>query len=165
MYGVPWWVAVITACAALVGSAGIGGILKTWFDHKRGARAQTDSVALSLVETLSLRVTQLEEKAESDQASCEERLRDQKAESDRKLAMQDNQLMIMRHRIRNGRQIIYSMISIMELPTTKRLASLDRIRKELGSMEQAEATEVAIIAAATIPPFEDEDGESDLPPS
>lgn len=165
MYGVPWWVAIITACAALVGSAGIGGILKTWFDHKRGARAQTDSVALSLVETLTNRVKVLEDKAESDQQSCEERLKEQKAESDRKLAIQDGQLMVMRHRIRNGRQIIYSMLNIMELPTARRISALERIRGQLTSMEQAEATEVAVMAAATIPPFEDTNDEQDLPHS
>ena len=64
-------VAWIGAALGLLGSAGLGGLVKTWLDHKRERRAQSDGVALELVKTLGVRVDQLEDALSEERARCE----------------------------------------------------------------------------------------------
>lgn len=126
----PTWLTISTLIIGAIGTAGIGGMLKTWLDHLRGKRKQTDEVALSLVQTLESRVGKLEGDLEKERARC------------------DAELGVHRHRLVNQRTIIYSLLHLFDMPATRRKDALTNLRKEIAAMEQAEATEKAIIAAA-----------------
>jgi hypothetical protein len=117
---------------AILGPAGIGFLLKTWLDHQRGKRKQSDDVAMALVEKLEARVEKLEGSLEREQERCE--------------AM----LGVHRHRINNQRTLIYSLLHLFDMPAARRKAALVIVRAELASMEQAEAVEKGIVAAAPL---------------
>jgi hypothetical protein len=123
---------ILGVLAALLGTAGLGGVLKTWLDHQRGKRKQSDDVAMALVEKLEARVEKLEGSLEREQERCE--------------AM----LGIHRHRINNQRTIIYSLLHLFDMPAARRKAALVIVRADLASMEQAEAVEKGIVAAAPL---------------
>lgn len=123
-----WTIAV--AFAALLGSAGLGGVLKTWLDHKRGKRKQTDDVALALVEKLEKRIDSLEESQESERQRC------------------DAELRILRHRIGGWKQLFYSLLHLFDLPAAQRRNTLEAVRQEMAALEQAERTETGAMLGA-----------------
>lgn len=123
---------VVSAVVALIGTAGIGGMLKTWLDHLRGKRKATDDVALALVAKLETRVGKLEGDLDGERDRCEALLG------------------IHRHKIRNQRTIIYALLHLFDMPAAKRKEALIRVRADLAAMEQAEAHESAVIAAAPL---------------
>lgn len=128
------WLAILGVLATLVGTAGLGGMLKTWLDHKRWKRKDTDEVALELVKRLEGRVTKLEGDLERERAACAA------------------DLAVHRHRINNQRQMIYSLLHLFEMPATRRRDALTAIRSEIAGMENAEATERAIVSTAPLGP-------------
>jgi hypothetical protein len=128
----PVWANIIIAVVGVIGTAGIGGMLKTLLDHKRGVRAQSDGVALDLVKQLSERVKTLEAAREQDHAKCEA------------------ELQVHRHRINNQRTMIYSLLHLFGLPPDQQTEAVKRVREDLARLEQAEATEKAIIASAPL---------------
>jgi hypothetical protein len=128
----PTWANIIIAVVGVIGTAGIGGMLKTLLDHKRGVRAQSDGVALDLVKQLSERVKTLEAAREQDHAKCEA------------------ELQVHRHRINNQRTMIYSLLHLFGLPPDQQTEAVKRVREDLARLEQAEATEKAIIASAPL---------------
>lgn len=132
MAGLPTWVAVVGLILSAIGTAGIGGMLKTWLDHKRGERKQTDDVAMALVNRLETRVEKLEGDLEKERARC------------------DAELGVHRHMNRNQRAMIYALLHLFDMPAARRKTALVAIRTELAAMELAEAQEKAIIAAAPL---------------
>jgi thymidine phosphorylase len=128
----PVWANIIIAVVGVIGTAGIGGMLKTLLDHKRGVRAQSDGVALDLVKQLSERVKTLEAAREQDHAKCEA------------------ELGVHRHRLNNQKQIIYALLFVFEMPPERQPEAVKRVREDLARLEQAEATEKAIIASAPL---------------
>lgn len=123
---------ILGALAALLGTAGIGGMLKTLLDHQRGKRKQSDDVAMELVKLLETRVKALESALEIERDRC------------------DAELQVHRHRINNQRTIIYSLLHLFDVPATRRKEMLEGIRQNLAAMEQAEAVEKAIVATAPL---------------
>ncbi len=119
----PTWVAILGGVAALVGSAGIGGLLKVWLDHKRGKRHQTDSVALALVETLTARVDKLEKQQAIERDRC------------------DDELRVVRHRIQGWKQLFYSLLHLFDMPAKQRADALNGVRSEMAALEAAEKAE------------------------
>ena len=69
-----WAAIVIGLLTTLIGGAGIGGMLKTWLDHRRAARSQTDEVALTLVGKLEGRIESVEAEQRQERARCEAQL-------------------------------------------------------------------------------------------
>ncbi|WP_066795015.1 hypothetical protein [Sphingomonas soli] len=130
MYSNVFW--IVSGIMALVGTAGIGGMLKTWLDHSRGKRKQTDDVALALVNRLESRVEKLEGDLEKERARC------------------DAELGVHRHVNKNQRTMIYALLHLFDMPAARRKVALVSIRTELAAMEMAEAQEKAIIAAAPL---------------
>lgn len=136
---IPTWLTIAGMVIGAIGTAGIGGMLKTWLDHRRGTRKQSDDVAMELVGKLETRVESLEGKlGEADEAMKQERARC------------DAELGVHRHRINNQRTLIYSLLHLFDVPATRRKAMLANVRAELAAMEQAEAAEKGIIAAAPL---------------
>lgn len=124
--------AIVAIVAGILGSAGLGGVLKTWLDHQRGKRKQTDDVAMGLVEKLEKRIEKLEADLDLERARC------------------DAELRVLRHRMNNQRTMIYSLLHLFDVPAGKRKDMLAGIRTELAALEQAEATEKGAVVAATI---------------
>jgi hypothetical protein len=60
------------------------------------------------------------------------------------------ELRIVRHRTKNQRQIIYSLLHLFDLPAARRKEMLASIRADLAAIEEAEATESAIVATALV---------------
>jgi hypothetical protein len=56
------------------------------------------------------------------------------------------ELRVVRHRTRNQRQIIYSLLRLFDVPATKRKDMLASIRADLAAIEEAEATESAVVS-------------------
>lgn len=137
--GLQWsWLSIVALAGALIGTAGLGGVLKTWLDHLRGKRKQTDGVALELVRLLKDRVDDLETAIEGERERC-----------DQKLAMQEKLIVLLRHRVRGSRQMVYSMLHLFDIPAARRKEMLVGIRSELAAMEQAEAIETGIVISGS----------------
>jgi hypothetical protein len=128
----PTWANIIIAVVGVIGTAGIGGMLKTLLDHKRGVRAQSDGVALALVEKLEARIGKLEDDLDTERKRCEA------------------ELGVHRHRLNNQKQIIYALLFVFEMPPERQPEAVKRVREDLARLEQAEATEKAIIASAPL---------------
>lgn len=126
------WASILVAALGLLGAGGIGALMKTWLEYKRGKRKDTDNVALALVEKLEQRVVKLEGDLEDERTRCE--------------AM----LSAGRHSRNNQRQIIYSLLHLFDLPATKRRDALAAVRKQISDMEATEAHEAAIYRAAPL---------------
>ena len=107
-------------------------MLKTWLDHKRGVRKDTDEVALGLVGKLETRVGKLEGDLERERAACAA------------------DLSAHRHRINNQRTMIYALLHLFDMPIARRKEAIVRIRTDIAAMELAEATEKAIIVSAPL---------------
>jgi hypothetical protein len=105
---------------------------KMSLDHLRVKRKATDDVALTLVGRLETRVLKLEGDIEHERDRCEALLG------------------VHRHKIRNQRTIIYALLHLFDMPAARRKEALVRVRADLAVMEQAEAQEGAIIAAAPL---------------
>lgn len=56
------------------------------------------------------------------------------------------ELRVVRHRTRNQRQIIYSLLHLFDIPAARRKEMLASIRADLAALEQAEATESGIVS-------------------
>jgi hypothetical protein len=78
-------------------------------------------------------------------SDLEERLRLELLQERRRC---EAELRVVRHRTRNQRQIIYSLLHLFDLPATRRKELLASIRADLAALEQAEATESGIVASA-----------------
>lgn len=121
---------IVAVAAGLIGSAGLGGMLKTWLDHQRGKRAQSDSVALALVEKLEKRIDGLEAAQAEERTRC------------------DDELRILRHRIGGWKQLFYSLLHLFDMPARQRKDTLETVRKQMATMEQAEAAETGAMLGA-----------------
>jgi hypothetical protein len=141
---------VLGCLAALVGTAGLGGILKTWLDHKRGKRAQTDSIALALVGKQGARIDALERELKTERERCEDRLQKIEAEQHAERRRSDVELRHLRHRANNMRQIIYALLHLFDVPTRQRKGMLAGIREELLAIETAETIEKGSLLAAEV---------------
>lgn len=123
---------MLAAFGALAGTAGLGGMMKVWLDHRATKRRQTDEVALELAQRLGRRVEQLERDLQADRARC------------------DAELRVLRHRTQNQRQLIYQLLHLFDVPAVRRKGMLASIRTDLAAIEAAEATESGLVSAAAI---------------
>lgn len=122
--------ALIVTIASLIGAGGAGGLIKTWLDHKRGKRAQTDQVALELVERLERRVEKLERSLDEERERCESEMR------------------MLRHRIGGWKQLFYSLLHLFDLPDRQRRETLEKIRAQMAELEKVEAAETGAMLGA-----------------
>lgn len=132
------WPAILIAfLTTLIGGAGIGGMFKTWLDHKRGKRAQTDQVALTLVGQLKGRVEALEQALAREHARCEAQLGAQ------------------RHQINNLKGMLDALLLVWDMPPAKRNQHIEAIRARRNELERLETMEkLAIVTAPLQPPPE-----------
>jgi hypothetical protein len=122
------WPAILTALIALIGSGGLGVMMKTWLDHRRGVRKQTDDVAMSLVQQLKERVATVESEALRERVLC------------------DAKLGIQRHRVNNLSSSFDSMLMLMELAPEKAPEMVKLVKERRAQQEQSEAIEKAALA-------------------
>ncbi|MDH4745809.1 hypothetical protein OMP43_17425 [Sphingomonas sp. CBMAI 2297] len=126
----PPWAMMVSLVVGMIGSAGFGGVLKTWLDHQRGKRKQSDEVAMAMAARLEERVKHLEASRDDERARCEAELR------------------VQGQRINNQRLMIFSLLHLFEVPAARRKPMLDAIRTELAGMEAAEGMLIAAPIAA-----------------
>lgn len=126
------WLTVLGILGTLFGGAGLGGMLKTWLDHKRGVRKDTDEVALTLVGQLKARVESLE------------------AASDRERVLCDAKLAVQRHRINNLSGNFDALLLLIEMAPEKAAEMVAKIKERRAAQEQSEAIEKATLAAVGI---------------
>lgn len=118
--------------ATAAGGLGAGGLLKTWLDHKRAARRQTDEVAMHLVRQLNARVETVETMAAQERAIC------------------DANLSVLRHRVNNLSGAFDSLLLMAEMAPDRVPEFAARIKQRRAAQEQAEAAEKAAVAAAAL---------------
>lgn len=123
---------IIGFLTTLIGGAGIGGILKTWLDHKRASRTQTDEVALTLVARLEGRVATLEKALEMEHARCE------------------SQLAVNRHQINNLKSMLDGLLLIWDMPPAKRAKHIENIKARRAELEQLETLEKTLVVTAPL---------------
>jgi len=119
------WPAIISIILTIIGSAGVGGLLKTWLDYKRGSRKQTDDVALSLVHQQNARILILEEQQVRERDKC------------------DRELRVLRHQMANVDSAFDGFLMMVEAMPEKAGEIAASIRKQRGEQRQAEAVEKA----------------------
>jgi len=68
---IPSWAPL---CGAALGGSGIGAGLRPVLDYWKGRRAQTDDVAMGLVEKLQTRIERLEEAQAAERQLCDAKL-------------------------------------------------------------------------------------------
>jgi homoserine dehydrogenase len=129
MLGYPTWLVVSSMAMGLIGTGGVGYLLKTVLDHKQRIRKQTDEVAMSLVMQQSERITQLEASIERERALC------------------DAKLGVQRHRVNNLSMNFDSMLMIMELAPEKAVDAVRAIKERRAQQDTAEAVEKGAVAA------------------
>lgn len=122
------WPSLATAGAGL----GAGGIVKTWLDHKRERRRQTDKVALALVDQLTRRVETVEASAAQERVLC------------------DARLSLLRERVCGLSGSFDQLLLTIELAPERARELAARIKEQRLGQEQAEAAEKAGVAAAMI---------------
>ncbi|MEJ7933476.1 hypothetical protein WG907_04290 [Sphingobium sp. AN558] len=135
------WFAVLGLIGTLIGGAGLGGMLKTWLDHVRGRRKDTDEVALTLVNQLQTRVTSLEDSSDRERKLC------------------DAQLAVQRHRINNLSGNFDALLLLIEMAPDKASEMVAKIKERRSAQEQAEAVEKATLAAIGLHATRTEGGE------
>lgn len=123
----PPWLAILTFLGTIIGSAGLGGLFKTWLDYKRGARKQTDDVAISLVQQLTDRITKLEGDQVREREKC------------------DNELRALRHRLNNIDAAFDGVLIAIEAAPDKASEIASRERAERRAHREREAMESAAL--------------------
>jgi hypothetical protein len=127
-----WIGQVVPSLVSMAGGGTIGVLITKYWEHKRRQRAQTDQVALSLVDTLTERLARVE----ADQA--------------RERALCDANLAVLRHRLNNALQLFEGLLMVIEAAPDKAADYVSKIKERRAQQEQAEATEKAAIQAAII---------------
>lgn len=128
---------------AMLGSAGVGGLFRTWLDHKRGVRKQTDDVSISLVHEMRERMAMVETGANLDR----DRAAEERARAERRERLCDLKLGFEHHRVNNLLQLNQSQLFIMQLAPEKLPEAIEMLAKRRSEQENTEATERAAILA------------------
>lgn len=126
----PHWVAIVSGIATVLGSVGLGGMLKTWLDYRRGMRQGTDEVAMGLVDKLTKRVETLEREQAHERAVC------------------DANLKVMRHRLNNVAATFDSLMMMIELAPDRASEIIKLVKERRAAQETMEGMERAAVAAA-----------------
>ncbi|TZG24115.1 hypothetical protein [Sphingomonas montanisoli] len=139
-----WLVPLGSLITAMLG----GGLIKVVLDHLRSKRAQTDSVALTLVETLKERVTTLEAEMKRERDACEARI--SRVEQHSWLVREQAEALdqMRRHQMRNSRQVIVTLLDLLELAPTRISEIVERTRGQLKDIDNSENAEREAFMAA-----------------
>ncbi len=122
----------------LIFGGSFGMILKTVLDHFRAKRAQTDNVALALVETLSAEVKLIKDEQRQERMLCEARLAVQRHKFNNLDASFDGLLMLYRVAPERAPEFIEDIIA-------QRRAQRDAEARESAGLMHA------VLAAASLP--------------
>jgi len=155
----PSWIAISTTVMTAIGSGGIGVVITKYWDHTRRKRAQTDDVALSLVDKLNHRISGLESEVAREREHCAGRIEklELHAEEDRKT--NEALDMLRRHQVANSKSVLHMTIDLIEVAPDRLEQIIPRIRKRLEEHDAIEARDKAAFMAARfggIPPVLEE---------
>ena len=129
---------VVSVVIALIGTAGIGGMFKTWLDHTRGVRATEDASALSLIEAQRLALEHANERIDRLERA-----------STRKDELHELRMAQLRHRLNNMRMVFEVAIRLMKTSSSDRMPEIVEMIEQMRAKHEAEeAAENATIAAA-----------------
>jgi len=117
----------ITVIGSIIGGTGLGGMLKTWLDHKRGTRKDTDDVAVTLVRQLSDRIEKLEAQQISEREKC------------------DNELRALRHRMNNIDAAFDGVMLAVEAAPDNAKEIVAKAREARARQREREAVESAAL--------------------
>lgn len=123
----------------LIGSGGLGYVLKTWLDYLRAKRKGTDDMSLSVVAAFQARLEKVEGELEKER---------ERAKQDRKIC--DAEMRVLRHRVNNGASMIDALLLLHEMPAAKAKAQVAAIREQWGDLRKISAAEGAIVMTAPI---------------
>jgi hypothetical protein len=129
--------AILGGLMALVGSAGIGGLLKTWLDHTRAKRKQTDDVSLSMVQEMRERMASVEAAAERDR----ERAGEERMRAERRERLCDAKLSAEHHRVNNLLSIYQAAIMLVKVAPGNLPELADEIMRRREVQEDLESRE------------------------
>lgn len=105
--------------AAALGGSGIGAGMRPILDYWRVSRAQTDDVALVLVEKLQARIQRLEEGQAAERQLC------------------DAKLAVLRHELKNVEGNFDALLLAIEVAPEKAAEVVARIKARRGSAKAA----------------------------
>lgn len=97
---------------------------------------------------LRTRLDKMEHDLSDERAKCDERMEKIEAAASSERERCEAELRIVKHRLTGGRQIIYSLLHLFDLPAARRKAMLERVRQDIAAIEQAEAAEVGAMLGA-----------------
>jgi hypothetical protein len=136
----PIWAQIVGVITALVGTAGLGGLVGRWLTYKQDSYKSHEEVAMAREARLEARIQKLEEDRESDKIQF-------KLDLEQERARCDAEMRLLRHRIRNQRQIINSFMWLQEMPEERRAEVIASIRQQLVDIDLQEAAEAGVVIA------------------
>ncbi len=133
----PGWLGIVSVIATILGSIGVGGMLKTWLDYRRSSKVSDDSAAMALID---------QQRVALDRANGRiDRLERQAARKDELHELRMAQL---RHRLGNMRMIFEVAIHLMKTSSSDRMPEIiEMIEQMRAKHEREEAEETAAILA------------------
>jgi hypothetical protein len=134
----PHWFGTISLIATVLGSIGVGSMMKTWLDYRRGMRTADDTSAMALIE---------QQRIALDRANARiDRLERSAARKDELHELRMGQL---RHRLNNMRMIFEVAIHLMKTSSSERMPEIVTMIEQMRAKhEHEEAAETAAIMAA-----------------
>lgn len=133
------WFGYVALIVAALGSIGLGGMLKTWLDHKYKSRKATDDMATAIVDHMTRRLSSVERHGRICEAN----------------------LGVLRHRLNNLSGCFDATLLLIEMAPEKSADLVQKIKELRQTQMLAEAAERAAVMAAAIAP---EDGVGPPPP-
>lgn len=127
---------------SVLGSLGLGGLIKAWLDYRRGARKQTDDMANQVVNVAMGRLKAVERHG----IICEANLAYQ------------------RHKAANLASTIDSLLMMLEVAPERQLEIILKLKEKRALDERSEAIERAAILASAVAAFEESHLEKSVEP-
>jgi hypothetical protein len=108
----PAW---LSLCGAALGGGGVGAGLRPVLEYWKGRRAQTDEVAMGLVEKLQARIERLEEGQAAERQLC------------------DAKLSVLRHELRNVQGNFDALLLAIEVAPEKAAEVVAKVKARRGA--------------------------------
>lgn len=118
---------ILALIGSILGGGVLGSMWKTWLDHKRGTRKDTDDVAVTLVRQLSDRIEKLENQQISEREKC------------------DNELRALRHRLNNIDAAFDGVMLAIEAAPDNAKEIVSKAREARARQREREAVESAAL--------------------
>ncbi|MES2494652.1 MAG: hypothetical protein V4618_00930 [Pseudomonadota bacterium] len=145
---IPAWLPIITALLGGGLVAAITALLKVIFSNQRQKRAQTDNVALALVEKHGERINSLEAEMIRERENCAREIAriEAKADEDRRVNEALDQLR--RHQVNNSKGVMQMTVDLLEVAPDRLDRVIPRLRARLEEHQEIERRDMEAFMGA-----------------